>query len=329
MGTSSQGAAAGGHRRADILARRHKAHVHPAQEQHQAQVSVGKAGYDAQQLSPAEFSGEQLEQGEYQGDGQQSGGNLLKVFGEAVDKIPGGGGGVRHLRNGGQLLLRLVRLIDDAQQQNGQDGPDGAQGHQTEAVAGGILVAAGGGHAQTQSHDKGHGDGPGGHAAGVEGYGDEVGRGEGRQQEHHPVKQQQQAAQGHPPPHPQGGHHQKQAHSHRHGEDQHHIGDGGDLVGQHRQVGLRHGGQHPKQKVQQNGDQQSFLSAEHRAHPLSHGQHGHVHPKGEEAHADHQQHRPEQEQHQGARLKGGNGDGQQEHNGRDGQDRGHGFLKLF
>ena len=48
-------------------------------------------------------------------------------------------------------------------------GADGAQRHQAETVVLGVLVAADGGQAQAQRHDKGHRDGPGGDAAGVKG----------------------------------------------------------------------------------------------------------------------------------------------------------------
>ena len=65
------------------------------------------------------------------------------------------------------------------------------------------------------------------------------------------------------------------------------------------------------------------------AHPLPHGDHGHVHPQGEQPHAPNQQDGPKEEQHQGARVQGGDGDGQQKNNGSYREHRGHRLPDLF
>ena len=49
----------------------------------------------------------------------------------------------------------------------------------------------------------------------------------------------------------------EQAHAHRHGEDEHCAGDGADLLGQHLEVGLRHGGKYAQKEV---GDQNTILN---------------------------------------------------------------------
>ena len=299
----------GGHRGPDELARGHKAHVDPAQEQNQPQIGVDQSGAHPQQLVALEPPGDHLKDQEDAGDGQQSQGHLPEIVWQSLPEVVGGLGGGVHLGDEGLSGGGLLRPVQDAQQQHRQNGSDGAQGDQAEAVAGGVLVAAAGGHPKAQGHDEGDGDGSGGDAPGVEGDGDEVARGEGGQGKDDQIEDQQQPAQGDAQFDPLGGHHQEEAHPDGHGEDQHQIANGGHLFGQHLQVGLGHRGQHPQQEVDHDGHQGPAALAEDTPHALPHGGHGHLHPQGAQAHSAHQQDGPEEEQDQGARLQGGDGNG--------------------
>ena len=273
--------------------------------------------------------GDGLEQDEHPGDGGQGGGHLFEIAGEGIPEAPGG------IRRGGKLgqlghgVARRLRAIADAQQQHRQNGADGAQGDEAEAVAGGVGIASGGSDAQAKGHDKGHGDGPGGHASGVEGHGDKVPRGQGGQQKHDAIEHQQQPPQGDSQADAQGGHHQEKAHAHRHGEDEHQVVNGGHLLGQHLEIRLGHGGQHAQEKIARHGQQKELAAAHGHAHHLPHGDHGHVHSHGEQAHPAHQQHCAEEEQHQNGAVQRGHSDGQQQDDGGDGQHRGHGLPGLL
>ena len=307
----------------------HKAHVHAAQEQHQTEISIQQARADTQQLVGVKVPGDGLEQDEHPGDGGQGGGHLFEIAGEGIPEAPGGicrGGKLGQLGHG---VARRLRAIADAQQQHRQNGADGAQGDEAEAVAGGVGIASGGGDAQAQGHDKGHGDGPGGHAAGIEGHGDKVPRSQGGQQKDYAVEHQQQPPQGDGQADAQGGHHQEEANAHRHGEDEHQIVDGGHLLGQHLEVRLGHGGKHAQEEIAHHGQQKEFAAAHGHAHDLAHGDHGHVHPHGEQPHPADQQHCAEEKQHQNGAVQRSHGDRQQQDNGSDGQHRGHRLLDLF
>ena len=77
-----------------------------------------------------------------------------------------------------------------------------------------------------------------------------------------------------------GGYYQKKAHSHRYGEDQDQVCNGGDLLGQYLEVGLGYGGENAQQKVDEHRDKCPLTLADHIAYALSHGEHGHIHPEG-------------------------------------------------
>ena len=96
-----------------------------------------------------------------------------------------------------------------------------------------MAVAADGGNAHAQRHDKGHSHGAGGHAAGVKRHGKELLGHKGRQQKDEPIEQHQQLWQRNADKHTQEGKDQKQAHARRHREDQRTAGDGGHLICQH------------------------------------------------------------------------------------------------
>ena len=101
------------------------------------------------------------------------------------------------------------------------------------------------------------------------------------------------------------------------------------MLGQNLKVGLGHRGKHAQKEVGGDKQHRPLVPADLHAHPLAHGDHGDVHAHGEQAHAGHQQDGAEQKQHQGARRQGCNGDGEQKHNGRDGQHTGQRFPVLL
>ena len=182
------------HLAAQHIAQRGKAHVHAGQKQHQAHIGVQDAHRDAGQLGRGQPQGGQLEQQKEHEDGGQRRQHLQHIFGDGLDVAPADVGGLRELlhRDGGGA--GAVR-VDKAQQQHGQDGPHRTQRHQAEAVVLGLFVAADGGDAHAQRHDKGHGHGPGGDAARVKGHRQERRVGQKRQDEHHGIEGQQQPPQ--------------------------------------------------------------------------------------------------------------------------------------
>ena len=211
--------------------------------------------------------------------------------------FPGGVGA----GNGKGSVDDLRAAEADAHNEHSQHGPYAAQSHHAEAVVLGLLRGlVAGRHANAQGHDEGHGDGPGGDAAGVKGHcqkfpGDKHGK-----QEHPYVKDEQQVVQREPSL--QGaryGQHQKHPYPCRHGEDNHHVGHGGHLVGQDLQVRLRHGDEGPDEEHQRDdGPKGAFSQADHfAAYPVSHGHHGHIGAQREKAHAHNQQNGPQQEHH--------------------------------
>nr|WP_235379836.1 transposase [Pseudoflavonifractor phocaeensis] len=143
------------------------------------------------------------------------------------------------------------------------------------------------------------------------------------------VKNQQQAAQGHAPADTQSGHGQEDAHTYGHSDHQNLGVDGGDLLGQNLEIGLRHGAQHTQEEVDQHGKEQAAGPAQRHAHPVSHGDHGHVYAQRKKAHPQNEQHSAEEEQDQRAWFQRRNGDGQNKDDGGDGKDGGHGFPVLF
>ena len=222
-----------------------------------------------------------------------------------------------------------VRGEADAQKQHREDGPDAAQGHQAEAVDGGVLVAAHRGHAHAQRHNEGHRNGPCGHAAGVKGHRDKTLGREQRQGEDNQVEPHQQPGEGDLQQDAQQRHHQEQANPGGHGENQHLVGDGGHLPGQHRQIWLRYRNQHSQHKGDCQGDRHVPGPAHIDADAAAHRRHGHIHAQGEHPDPHNQHQRAEQEQHQRPRRQRDDGDAQRQHDGCDGQDGGEGLLDLF
>ena len=127
-------------------------------------------------------------------------GAVFEAFPEAAEP---------HCRRRGVYLLRAGAVSHRGQR--GLHRADGAQGHQAEAVAPGLLVAADGADADAQRHDEGHGHGAGGHAAGIKGHSKELLGHKDRQNKDDAVKQHQQPGQRDADEHSQEGKHQKQA----------------------------------------------------------------------------------------------------------------------
>ena len=152
----------------------HKAHVDAGEEQRKAHIHIGKSHCHAQQRTPLQPLGNQLEQHQKYRNRRQRLGCLRKVLRQGVHI------GAEHLhrvlgvRHDGVGIGVAVRLVQKAQQQHRDDGADRAKRHQTEAVASRLLIAADGADAHAQRHDERHGHGTGGNAAGVKGHRPEV-----------------------------------------------------------------------------------------------------------------------------------------------------------
>ena len=124
-------------------------------------------------------------------------------------------------------------------------------------------------------------------------------------------------------------HHQKEPDPQCHRKDQHQIGHGGQLLRQHLQVRLRNGDYNAEDQAGEQGKNQPLGTADLYADAVTHGDHGHIHAQGEEPHADDQQGGPEEKQHHGARCQRCNGDGNGQHDGRNGAGGSEGFPYLF
>ena len=133
----------------------------------------------------------------------------------------------------GRDVGAVAGLKEDAQQKHRQNGPHRAEGDEAEAVVGGMTVAADGSDADAQRHDEGDRDGAGGHAAGVKRHGEELLGHKGRQHEDEGIEHHEELGQRNAQQHTQEGHHKEEAYACGHREDQGHVGDGGNLIGQH------------------------------------------------------------------------------------------------
>ena len=267
---------AAGQAAADHLAGGHKAHVHAGQEHHQPHIGIDDADGHFAQLVLLKAPGDQLKDQKHDHNGHNGDQHFFGVSGEGFEENAGrvpGGLDVAQLRHGEVAALRLV---ENAQQHDGKDGADGAERDETEAVGTGVFIVSHRGHTDAQGHNEGHGDWPGGDAAGVEGHGQKgVRRAEG-QDKNDDVTHQQHPGQGDFPPDTDQGQGQEHAHAQRHGQDQRHVGDAGDLVGQHLQVWLGNGDHHAEDEAHQQRDAHALALGQFHADALAHGQHGHV-----------------------------------------------------
>ena len=219
--------------------------------------------------------------------------------------------------------------VDQGQHHHRQDGADRTESHQAEAVLGGILVAADGGHAHAQGHDKGHGHGTRGDAAGVEGDGQEVLRYKEGQRKHEDVEHDQHPVQGNAEQDAQHGDHQKNAHAHGHSAHQRGVGHAGHLLGQHLKIRLRHGDDDADQKADSRYNPELSGAGHGGAHPFSDGGHGGVSAQGKQADAQNHHHRADQKGQQRLGGDGRNSKAEDQHDHRNGDHGGQGFPELF
>ena len=124
-------------------------------DRHQADVRIHQAHQNFQQAAPGQAQHQQLERAEEQHDGQQRQGDLLHISRKAHAEQAPQGHGIGDVGDDGRRVGAALGRVQHAQQQHGQNGPDGAQGHQAEAVVGGVAVVTDGGNAHAQGHDEG------------------------------------------------------------------------------------------------------------------------------------------------------------------------------
>ena len=227
------------------------------------------------------------------------------------------GVGHRHRR-----IAAAIGLIQKAQQQHRQNGADGAQRHQAEAVASGMLIVSDGTDAHAQSHDKRHGHGAGGNAAGVKGDGPEIRGHEHGQGEHHCIKPDEQVRQRDTQQDTQQGDDQENAHAQGNGPDDDIVLNSGHLAGQDLQIRLRHGDDDADEKTDAHDDPHLLGAGDLLTDGLAQGDHGHLRPQRKQAHAHDQQQTADQKRHHRVVGYRGHGEAQQQHDGRDGQHRG-------
>ena len=317
------------HLLAQIVAGGHEAHVGPGEKQHQAHIGIDQAHPDPPQLAAGHFQADRLKNAEKQDDGRQGKGDLPDIGGEALVKQLPQLHGVRHIGNGGRRIGAAVGIVDHAQDEHRQNGTHRAQGHQAEGVVGGVAVVSDGGDAHAQRHDKGYRHGAGGDAAGVKGHRQKaLGHKQGKA-EHQYVAAHQQVGQGDAQQHTQQGHHQKQAHAAGHREDQHIVGYGGHLLGQHLQVRLGNGDDEAQNKAQGRHHPDFFAAGHGGAHLFPHGRHTDLRAQGEEHGPHHDEGRAHQKAQQNAGRYGRHGEAQHHHDADDGQDRPEGLRQLF
>ena len=192
-----------------------------------------------------------------------------------------------------------------------------------------MAVVSRGGNTHAQGHDKGHGHGAGGDAAGVKRHREEALGHKGDQKENDGIEPHQHVGQGDAEQHSQKGHHQEKAHPRRHAEDEGPVGDGGDLLGQHLEIGLGDGDDEPQDEAQKHHQPQPPAPGHGRAGPLPHGGHADLGPQGEEhdPHHDHGGSEEEAQKHAGGKRR--RGKAQDQDDADDGHHRGQSLAQLF
>ena len=123
--------------------------------------------------------------------------------------------------------------------------------------------------------------------------------------------------------------HQEDADTHCHGEDERHIGDGGDLFRKHGEIRLRNGDEHSENEAQDQRDPELFGLAHLNADPFAEGRHGHAGAQREQCHPKNQHDRPEEEQDQNAGVQRRDRDAQHQDNGEDRDHAADRFQKFF
>ena len=270
---------------------------------------------------------QQLEDQEEARNRRQGQENFLEIFRQRMGIGPEHLHGVLGVGHRHRRIAAAVGLIQKAQQQHRQNGADGAQRHQAEAVASGMLIVSDGTDAHAQSHDKRHGHGAGGNAAGVKGDGPEIRGHEHGQGEHHCIKPDEQVRQRDTQQDTQQGDDQENAHAQGNGPDDNIVLNSGHLAGQDLQIRLRHGDDDADQKADGHDDPHLFGSGDLLTYRLTQWDHGHLRTQSKQPHTHDQQQTPQQKRHHGVVGDRGNSKAQHQHNGGDGQHRGQRFLQ--
>ena len=260
-----------------------------------------------------------LEEKEEHQNGTQGHRHLLQIGGQGGEKEQAQLPGVLRDGDGGVLIGTRPRAVDDAQDEHRQDGAHRAQGHQAETVAFRVAVAADGGHAGAQSHNKGDGHGSGGDAAGVEGHRQKLRWNKGGQEKDQNIKADEQMGEVNPQQHAQHGDHQEQTDAHGHRENEGHVGYPRYLLSQDLEVGLRHGDEDAHHQAHQHHHPNLSRPGDGGTHMAADGDHGHVRPQSKETHADDEQGSAQDEPQQQVVGHRGDGEAQQEHDARDRQ----------
>ena len=154
----------------------------------------------------------------------------------------------RAFGNGGRsnFVLDARDIEDDAEHEHGDDGPDARKRDETEGVVLPVLIASDGGDADAQRHDERHGHGPRRHAARIKGDRPEIFRNEDAQNECRDIKDNEEHGEPDPEHDTQHRDREEDAHPHRDCDDEkivaelrHLLRDGGDLLREDLQIGLR------------------------------------------------------------------------------------------
>ena len=172
-------------------------------------------------------------------------------------------------------------------------GADGTQGNQTERIILAPVIAQNMGNTDTQRHDKRHGNGAGGNAAGIKGHGKQRFIAIDHQKQCHSkqkhVKQHQNCSQRFAEHDLQNGHHQECANTKAHGiHQQCAIHNGADLTRKDLQIRLRNGDQHTQHKADAQQQSQLFLFGKTGTYVTSHRCHSKVSAQVEQSDSENQ-----------------------------------------
>ena len=222
---------------AQICTCRQKPDVDTSEKHSQPKTSIQEAHHNFQHFFSAHPQRYHLKDGKKGHYGSEAHRHLHGILRESLQKQPPQRPAVRRRRH----LRRDIGSgcgIHQRQDQHRQNRSHRAQRHQAEAVLSGVLVASDGGHAHTQSHDKGDRHRSGGNAAGVKGNCEKIPWHKIGQDKNHEVGGNQQPVQGNPEQNTQQRHHQKRPHAHGHRTHQNGGGHAGHLLCQHLEIRL-------------------------------------------------------------------------------------------
>ena len=271
----------------------------------------------------------ELEQHEECRDGQKRNGDLLEVVGQGMEEHAAEFQRIADAcESGFRGIGGIVRLEDEPQQHDGQNGTDGAERNQTEAVVFGAGVASNGADANAQRQNKGHGHRAGRHAAGIKGNSQKIVRHELGEDENQHIAAQKQPLHGDAEQDAQKRNHQKYAHTQSDGQDERHIRNAGNLLGQHLQIRLRDCDDSANKKRYQQNQPQLAAAGHGGTDVLADGRHGQICTQRKQPHAKNQHHCAQQEAKHGACGCGNPNQAQNQHDQCDRKHRSIGFLPL-